>query len=78
MPDIKLTTVSQSRTSGGTLVRVSSIKVNPSYSAGTYNNDIAIMKLATSIPTSSTISYAKLAASGTDPAAGTGLTVAGW
>ncbi|KAL5116699.1 hypothetical protein ACEQ8H_005448 [Pleosporales sp. CAS-2024a] len=69
---------SLSRSSGGTLVKVSSIKVNPSYNAGTYNNDIAIMKLATSIPTSSTISYARVAASGTDPAAGTGLTVAGW
>lgn len=57
---------------------MSSIKVNPSYAAGTYNNDVAIMKLATSIPTSSTISYAKLASSGSDPAAGTGLTVAGW
>jgi trypsin len=71
-------TTTQSRSSGGTLVQVSSIKVNPSYAAGTYNNDVAIMKLATSIPTSSTISYAKLAASGSDPAAGTGLTVAGW
>jgi trypsin len=36
------------------------------------------MKLSTSVPTSSTIAYSKLAASGSDPAAGTGLTVAGW
>jgi trypsin len=36
------------------------------------------MKLATAIPTSSTISYAQLAGSGTDPASGTTLTVAGW
>jgi len=69
---------SNSRTSGGTVARVSSIKVNPSYSAGTYNNDVAILKLSTSIPTSSSIAYAKLPASGSDPASGTGLTVAGW
>jgi trypsin len=36
------------------------------------------MKLSTSIPTSSSISYAKLAASGSDPASGTTLSVAGW
>lgn len=36
------------------------------------------MKLSTSVPTSSTIAYAKLPASGSDPASGTGLTVAGW
>jgi trypsin len=36
------------------------------------------MKLSTSVPTSSTISYAKLAASGSDPASGTTLSVAGW
>ncbi|KAF1917785.1 trypsin-like cysteine/serine peptidase domain-containing protein [Ampelomyces quisqualis] len=69
---------SLSRTSGGTLVRVSSIRVNPSYAAGTYNNDVAILKLSTSVPTSSTISYARLPASGSDPAAGLGLSVAGW
>ncbi|OAL01786.1 trypsin-domain-containing protein [Phaeosphaeriaceae sp. SRC1lsM3a] len=75
---IQIRAGSLSRTSGGTVVRVSSIKVNPSYSSGTYNNDVAILKLASSIPTSSTISYAQLAASGSDPAAGTGTTVAGW
>jgi len=66
------------RSSGGTLVGVSSIRVNPSYSSSTYNNDVAILKLSTSIPTSSTISYASLAASGSDPAAGSTVTVAGW
>jgi len=69
---------SNSRTSGGVVARVSSIKVNPGYVASTYNGDIAIMKLSTSIPTSSTVSYATLPASGSDPAAGTTLTVAGW
>ncbi|KNG47033.1 trypsin-domain-containing protein [Stemphylium lycopersici] len=69
---------SLSRTSGGVTARVASIKVNPGYTSSTFNGDLAIMKLATSIPTSSTIGYATLPASGSDPAAGTTLTVAGW
>jgi len=69
---------SLSRSSGGTVVRVSSIKINSGYVASTYQGDVAIMKLATSIPTSSTISYATLPASGSDPASGTVLTTAGW
>lgn len=36
------------------------------------------MKLSTPIATSSTIKYVSLAASGSDPAAGTSSTVAGW
>jgi trypsin len=75
---LELTRWMQSRTSGGVVARVSSIKVNPGYVASTYNGDVAIMKLSTSIPTSSTVSYAVLPASGSDPAAGTTLTVAGW
>lgn len=42
------------------------------------DSDVAVWKLATAIPTSSTISYATVPASGSDPAAGTTLTVAGW
>lgn len=68
----------QNRSSGGTLVSVSSIKVYSGFNSNTLDGDVAIIKLATSIPTSSTISYATLAASGSDPAAGTTLTVAGW
>ena len=49
---------------------------NPAYSGN--NNDIAIFKLATTIPTSSTISYVSLPAAGSDPAAGSSSTVAGW
>jgi secreted trypsin-like serine protease len=71
-------TLQQSRSSGGTLVGVSSVTVNPSYSASKYDYDVAVWKLSTSIPTSSTISYATLPASGSDPAAGSTLTVAGW
>ncbi|KAJ8117663.1 hypothetical protein OPT61_g1194 [Boeremia exigua] len=70
---------SLNRNSGGTLVRVSSVKVHPNYASGSaYNNDIAVWKLATAIPTSSTISYVSLPASGSDPAAGSTVTVAGW
>ncbi|KAF1925973.1 trypsin-like protease [Didymella exigua CBS 183.55] len=66
------------RSSGGTVVRVSSLTVHPSFSSSTLNNDVAIWKLATSIPTSSTIGYASLAASGSDPTSGSTATVAGW
>lgn len=50
--------------------------IHPNYSG--INYDAAIIKLATPIPTSSTISYARLPASGSDPSAGTQATVAGW
>jgi trypsin len=69
---------SLNRNSGGTVVRVSSVTVHPNFSSSTLNNDVAIWKLATAIPTSSTISYAVLPASGSDPASGTTTTVAGW
>ncbi|KAF2153260.1 trypsin-domain-containing protein [Myriangium duriaei CBS 260.36] len=65
--------------SGGKLVGVSDIIVNPGFSGlQTLDGDVAIFKLATPIATSSTISYAKLPSSGFDPAAGSSLTVAGW
>ncbi|KAH6629012.1 extracellular trypsin protease [Boeremia exigua] len=67
------------RSSGGTVVRVSSIKSHPNYaSGGQYNNDIAVWKLATAIPTSSTIGYVALPAANSDPAAGSTVSVAGW
>lgn len=69
---------SNSRTSGGTVVRASSIRISPSYTSSTFDSDVAIIKLATSIPTSSTISYVSLPAAGSDPAAGSVATVAGW
>ncbi|KAK7190370.1 hypothetical protein DPSP01_011551 [Paraphaeosphaeria sporulosa] len=62
--------------SGGVTSRVSQVIVNPAYSGN--NNDIAIFKLSTSIPTSSTISYISLPSAGSDPAAGSSSTVAGW
>ncbi|KAF2018272.1 trypsin-domain-containing protein [Aaosphaeria arxii CBS 175.79] len=66
------------KASGGTLSNVASITIHPSFSSSTLNNDVAILKLSTPIPTSSTIGYAALPASGSDPAAGSGATVAGW
>ncbi|KAF1978795.1 trypsin-like serine protease [Bimuria novae-zelandiae CBS 107.79] len=62
--------------SGGVTVSVSQVIRNPAYSGN--NNDIAIFKLAATIPTSSTISYVSLPAAGSDPAADTSSTVAGW
>ncbi|PNP76503.1 hypothetical protein FNYG_09922 [Fusarium nygamai] len=67
---------SLSRTSGGVTSSLSSIRVHPSYRGN--NNDVAILKLSTSISASGNIGYARLAASGSDPAAGTSVTVAGW
>ncbi|KAF7895039.1 hypothetical protein EAF00_006853 [Botryotinia globosa] len=64
--------------SGGTQVGVSKVLVHPSYNDATTNNDIALWHLSTAIPTSSTISYAKLPAKGSDPVAGSTTTVAGW
>jgi trypsin len=75
---IKIRAGSLNRSSGGTLVQVSSIKIHPSFSSSTLDSDVAILKLATAIPTSSTISYATLAAAGSDPAANSVATVAGW
>ncbi|KAF4499253.1 AChain A, Fusarium Oxysporum Trypsin At Atomic Resolution, partial [Fusarium agapanthi] len=65
-----------SRTSGGVTSSLSSVRVHPSYSGN--NNDLAILKLSTSITASGNIGYARLAASGSDPAAGSSATVAGW
>ncbi|KAL5404844.1 hypothetical protein PMIN03_008863, partial [Paraphaeosphaeria minitans] len=62
--------------SGGVTSKVSQVIVNPAYSGN--NNDIAIFKLSTSIPTSSTIGYISLPSSGSDPASGSSSTVAGW
>ncbi|KAF1359111.1 trypsin-like protease-like protein 1 [Lizonia empirigonia] len=69
---------SLNRNSGGTLVKVSSISVHPSFSSSTLDSDVAIWKLATDIPTSSTIGYATLPAANSDPVAGSTSTVAGW
>ncbi|KAF9695620.1 hypothetical protein EKO04_006295 [Ascochyta lentis] len=73
------------KASGGILVRVSSIKIHPNYDASSsedlatsFDYDVAILKLATSIPMSSTIDYVSVAASGSDPVASTDVTTAGW
>ncbi|RYN41176.1 hypothetical protein AA0113_g6731 [Alternaria arborescens] len=69
---------SLNRGSGGTVSTVTSIRLHPSYNDNTSDNDIAILKLSTPVATSSTIGYATLAASGSDPAAGSTATVLGW
>lgn len=66
------------RTSGGTVVKVSRITIHPSFSSSTLDSDVAVFKLATGIPTSSTISYASLPEANSDPAAGAVHSVAGW
>lgn len=68
----------QTWASGGTQVGVSRIIVNPSYNSRTTDFDVAVWKLASSIPESSTIGYATLPAAGSDPAAGSIVTTAGW
>lgn len=62
--------------SGGVTAGVSRITMHPNYSG--HDSDVAILKLSSSVPTSSTIAYARLPASGNDPAAGSMTTVAGW
>ena len=68
----------QNRSSGGTLVQVSSIIPNPDYDDQTMKGDVGIFKLSTPIAESSTIKYATLPASGFTPAAGTNLLTGGW
>ncbi|RMZ73582.1 trypsin [Pyrenophora seminiperda CCB06] len=76
--NLKIRLGSLSRTSGGTLVSVSQVIVHPNYKSSSQDYDIAIWKLATSVPASGTIGYVNLASSGSDPAAGSTVTVAGW
>ncbi|KAJ4392138.1 hypothetical protein N0V93_005761 [Gnomoniopsis smithogilvyi] len=64
--------------SGGTQVSVSAIKYHPSYDADTTDYDVAVWHLASPLAESSTIGYATLPTSGSDPASGASLTVAGW
>uniref|UniRef100_A0A8H7TNR3 Peptidase S1 domain-containing protein n=1 Tax=Bionectria ochroleuca TaxID=29856 RepID=A0A8H7TNR3_BIOOC len=62
--------------SGGKTSKISKVTHHPSYSGSTTDYDVAVLKLSTSIATSSTIAYATLTSSGEDPS-GT-ITVAGW
>lgn len=51
---------------------------HPDYNGNNLDNDVAVWKLATEIPESATIKYAKLPVPGSDPAPGANVTVAGW
>ncbi|CAH0014499.1 unnamed protein product [Clonostachys rhizophaga] len=64
--------------SGGKQVNVASIKVHPKYDEDTLNNDIAIWSLARPIRQDENIKYISLPKAGSDPAANTTVTVAGW
>jgi trypsin len=68
----------QNRNSGGVTSPVTQLNIHPSYNSQTVNNDLAILKLRTPIPQSSTIKYATLAAAGSDPADNSVATTAGW
>ncbi|EMD94057.1 hypothetical protein COCC4DRAFT_79671 [Bipolaris maydis ATCC 48331] len=72
------TSSKQSSTSGGTVVRVSRIVIHPSYQASTSNNDVAVWKLSSTVTAGGNIGFASLAASGSDPASGSTVSVAGW
>ncbi|USP77425.1 hypothetical protein yc1106_04699 [Curvularia clavata] len=69
---------SLSTTSGGTTSAISAVYVHPSYNPDSQDFDIAIWKLSTPISAGGNIAYASLAASGSDPASGSTVTVAGW
>jgi len=75
---VKVRAGSLQRSSGGTQVSVRQILVNPSYVDSTTNNDVALWRLSTAIPTSSTIGYVTLPAAGSDPASGSSAITAGW
>ncbi|KAL5119931.1 hypothetical protein ACEQ8H_002029 [Pleosporales sp. CAS-2024a] len=68
------------RVLGGAISRISSIIIHPDFyaSRSVLDFDVAILKLSRPILTSSTIQYANLPPSGSDPATRTWVTVAGW
>uniref|UniRef100_A0A8H7N5B8 Peptidase S1 domain-containing protein n=1 Tax=Bionectria ochroleuca TaxID=29856 RepID=A0A8H7N5B8_BIOOC len=69
---------SNSRSSGGTQVSVSSILIHSGFDYDTLDNDISLWRLSTAISEGTNIKYATLPTQGSDPADGTILTVAGW
>jgi len=64
--------------SGGQLLTVSRLIPHPKYDNSSYDNDIAIIELATPITFGPNVSPVTLPASGTDPADGTVVTAIGW
>ncbi|KAL1800399.1 hypothetical protein ACET3X_000741 [Alternaria dauci] len=64
--------------SGGVLSAVSSITIHPSYRTTGEDFDVAVWKLSSPISAGGNIGYATLPAAGSDPAAGSTSTVAGW
>ncbi|KNG51985.1 trypsin precursor [Stemphylium lycopersici] len=69
---------SLSKSSGGTFVGVSRVISHPNYRTNSQDYDVAIWKLSTPVSAGGNIAYASLPSAGSDPSAGTSLTVAGW
>ena len=65
-------------TAGGVTANVAEIIIHPGYVASTFENDIAIWKLASPVAEGGAVGFASLPAAGFDPADGAILTVAGW
>ncbi|KAI1942018.1 hypothetical protein LOZ66_001499 [Ophidiomyces ophidiicola] len=63
---------------GGITVGVSSYRIHPRYYQPKFDHDLAVVHLASSIARGESIDYGNLAAAGTDVAAGSTVTVAGW
>jgi trypsin len=68
----------QTWASGGTTAGVSSITIHPDYNDNTLDNDIAVWHLSEPIGEGGDIGYVNLPSQGSDPAADTTTTVAGW
>lgn len=65
--------------SGGALVKASAIYVHEQYSSSTINNDIALVKLASTLSLGqANAAAASLPAQGSDPASGANARVSGW
>ncbi|KAI1991549.1 hypothetical protein LOZ51_003836 [Ophidiomyces ophidiicola] len=73
-----LTNTLTTRVEGGITVGVSSYKIHPRYYQPKFDHDLAVVHLASSIARGESIDYGNLAAAGTDVAAGSTVTVAGW
>ncbi|KAL4779899.1 trypsin-like cysteine/serine peptidase domain-containing protein [Aspergillus varians] len=69
---------SSSSSSGGTVVKVSSITVHPDYDEDTVDNDISILTLAEDLTFGDTIAAVDLPTSSSLPTTGTVGTASGW
>ncbi|CAG8103827.1 unnamed protein product [Penicillium olsonii] len=76
---LKIRAGSLKHASGGTIVQVANVTQHPEWNADTLKNDIAILKLASSLDFGSTIAAVELpASSDAMPETGTQCSVSGW